>query len=355
GAAFPVMLSAIGATVQGKRTAFIYPLEALLGVIFCSALFYIPNAFFPFPWQTEAMNPFSIAGLNTILRLIIVILMLPFDSLAEQIVCKLFPDGREGEFDPGLYLEERFIAQPALAIEQSRMTIGDMASLCEKAISESILLISKYEAGGFDSVKKLEDAGDRYEDVLGSYLVKLTAQSITPEQNEAVSLYLHTLSDFERISDHALNIALGAQELFDKDINFSGDAAHELKVICAAVEEVVSITVAAFKNNDLSLARRVEPLEELIDDLCDESKLGHVDRLKRGECTIEQGFVFNDLQTNLERVSDHCSNIAVAMIELEEDLFATHEYLHEVKSKRNAEFERRYEEYRAKFSFGKTA
>ena len=173
----------------------------------------------------------------------------------------------------------------------------------------------------------------------------MTERELTAKQNEDVSKYLHTISDFERISDHALNIAEGAKELNEKNLSFSDAAAHELEVMEAALTEILSVTIRAFVNNDLQLAARVEPLEELIDNLCDEMKLHHVDRLQKGLCTLVQGFVFNDLLTNYERVADHCSNIAVAMIELESDSFDTHEYLSSIKEMKSETFERYYEEY----------
>ena len=355
GAALPVVLSSIGASTVGKRTAYVYLIITVMGVLGSAVLFYTGHAIWPFSGYYMEMNPFSTAMLNTLLRLVIVILLIPMDALIERMVCLLFPGKEEEDYDPGLNLEERFIATPAMAIEQSRITIMDMAGLCRKAFNKAVSLFENFQGDVFSRVVELEDAGDRYEDALGTYLVKITAQSITKEQNEAVSLYLHTLSDFERISDHALNLAENAKELHDKEITFSGEALRELKIILSAVSEVVDITMSAFAENDISRARQVEPLEEWIDDLCDVGKLGHVERLQRKECGIVQGFVFNDILNNLERISDHCSNIAVAMIELDEDVFATHEYLHDIRSKRGAEFERLYGEFQKKYSLKSTA
>ena len=180
--------------------------------------------------------------------------------------------------------------------------------------------------------------------------MKITSKSITTEQSEDVSKYLHTISDFERISDHALNIAETAREIHEKGLVFSGDAAHELALMESAVEEILHLSVEAFVSGDLSVAARVEPLEEIIDGLCDEMKLHHVERLKSGECTLSHGFVFNDLITNYERVADHCSNVAVALIELKSDSFDTHEYLSSVKELRDASFTKHYEEYRKKYA-----
>ena len=196
----------------------------------------------------------------------------------------------------------------------------------------------------------MEGEVDGYEDLLGSYLVKLTVNELSDRQNKEVSKFLHTISDFERISDHALNISETAKEIHDKGVVFSDVAAHELQVLQAAVVEIVRITVKAFIENDLELAKRVEPLEELIDDLCDEMKLHHIDRLQRGICTLIQGFIFNDMLTNYERVADHCSNIAVAMIELELDAFDTHEYLNSIKQMKETAFSQHYDQYRKIYS-----
>ena len=181
-------------------------------------------------------------------------------------------------------------------------------------------------------------------------LVKLTLQEMTERQSRETSIFLHTLSDFERISDHAMNIAKSASELHDKSLSFSDDAKHELSVMIDAAREALRLTTEAFVNKDLELAVQVEPLEELIDDLCDEMKLRHVERLQRGQCTIVLGFVFNDLITSFERISDHCSNIAVALIELDSGLFDTHEYLGQIREKRSPDFERYYTDFRKKFS-----
>ena len=190
---------------------------------------------------------------------------------------------------------------------------------------------------------------DRYEDKLGTYLVKITEREMSHEQNKQVSLFLHTISDFERISDHAVNISKTAAEIHEKHLEFSTDAERELNVVSDAVSEIVRITVEAFTEGHRDTAMRVEPLEELIDDLCDEVKMRHVQRIQTGDCTLSHGFVFNDLLTNFERVADHCSNIAVAMIELEADVFDTHEYLNGVKQRKSEAFSRYYDEYRAQF------
>ena len=225
-----------------------------------------------------------------------------------------------------------------------------MSQVSEKSLLTALSLIFDYSEEGFEQVKKLEDDGDIYEDSLGTYLIRVTGREMTVQENEEVSKYLHTLSDFERISDHALNLAESAKELHEKGLSFSPYAQRELDVLFAAVRQIVSMTMTAFCEEDLPLAARVEPLEEVVDELCDQMKLNHVDRLQQGICTIKQGFVFNDIVTNCERVSDHCSNIAVAMIELSGDTFRTHTYVHALQEKETPEFREAYEEYVRRFA-----
>ncbi len=339
GAAFPVLLSAIGATVQGKRTAWVYLVASFLGVIVMTAVFYIVHAVHPFAFMSKVMDPFSLAGVNTLFRFILTVMLMPLIDVIEAIVCRMVPDRGPVRADPGLRLEERFLEHPALAIEQSRLTINAMAELSRKALETSFFLVRSYSEEGFREVQELESEVDRYEDVLGTYLMKLTGREFNDRQSGEVSKYLHVISDFERLSDHALNIAESAKELFDKKLSFSPAGQHELAVIIGATSEVTRLAVKAFVNEDLEEAEKVEPLEEVIDDLCDEMKVHHVERLQNGTCTILQGYVFNDLLTNFERVSDHCSNIAVAMLELSLGAFDTHEYLEQLRRKRSENFQ----------------
>ena len=347
GAALPVLLSAIGANVDGKRTAMVYLVVEVVGVVFWAAAFYLVNAFVHFDFMSMTMSSVSIAFVNTLFRFVKVVILLPFIDLIERLVDLLVKDKpiQAEATDETIRLEERFIQHPALAIEQSRITINSMAAEAQENLAEAMRLLHHYSDEGYRTVVEMEQVVDRYEDRLGSYLVKLTGQELTEKQNEDASKFLHTISDFERISDHALNLAETAKEMREKSIVFSDDAARELGVLESALTEIVHVTVNAFIRNDLSLASRVEPLEELIDDLCDELKLHHVDRLQKGHCTLLNGFLFNDLLTNYERVADHCSNIAVAMIELESDSFDTHEYLSSIKEMKSDTYERYYEEY----------
>ena len=349
GAALPVLLSAVGANVDGKRTAVV----EVAGVVFWAAAFYLANAVFRFNFMDMPMTSVSIAFVNTLFRFVKVVILLPFTDVIEAVVNALVKDkGEEKNANEpaAMHLEERFLQHPALAIEQSRITINSMAADAELNFSGALALLENYSDEDFAEVQRMEGVIDRYEDILGTYLVKLPGRELTGRQSADVSKFLHTISDFERISDHALNVAEAAQEIHQKGITFSGDARHELSVLTDALREILHNAIRAFIMEDLELAKRVEPLEELIDALCDEMKLHHVDRLQKGVCTLSQGFVFNDLLTNYERVADHCSNIAVAMIELEADSFDTHEYLSSVKAMKSAAYERYYEEYRQQFA-----
>lgn len=350
GAAVPVLLSALGANLNGKRTAFIYLLIDVLGVLIWALLFYGANAIIHFTFLDAVLSSVSIALMNTLFRLATVIVLLPCIGLMEHMVELLFPDdGSAAEEQEMDRLEERFLQHPALSIEQSRLVTNSMAERAEGNLLMAVGLRNRWSDKDFRMVGETESVIDRYEDKLGTYLMKITSKSLSQSQSEEVSKYLHTISDFERISDHALNISEAAKEIHDKDLQFSPEACHELDVIESAVREILSVAVGAFVENDPQRAARVEPLEEIIDGLCDEMKSHHVDRLQSGSCTLNQGFVFNDLLTNYERVADHCSNIAVAIIELESDSFDTHEYLNSVRAMKSSSFARYYEEYKQEY------
>lgn len=352
GAALPVLLSALGANTNGRRTAFIYLLIDVLGVLIWGCIFYGVNAAHPLSLMSATMTTVSVAALNTVFRFLTVLALAPTIGLLEKLTCFLIkdrPNAPERLPADMELLEERFIQHPALALEQSRIVINSMAFKAQESLAVAFGTLSEYSDISFREVKNLEDLVDKYEDHLGTYLVKVISQELTGTQNEDASKFLHTISDFERISDHALNIAECAQEIHQKGIIFSSEAQHELSVIQSAVTEIVSLSINAFVDSDLSLASRVEPLEDVVDTLCDQMKLHHVDRLQKGLCTLHQGFVFNDLLTNYERVADHCSNIAVAIIELDSDVFDTHEYLNSLKQMKDASFARYSAEYREKY------
>ena len=346
GASVPVLLSALGASTDGKRTALSYLVVDTLGVIVFSLLFYSINALVHFTFMSTPLRSVNIALLNTVFRLIVVALLLPFISLLEKLVSTLIKDKKQEqdkELDDIKRLEERFISYPPLAVENARIAINKIGELAEKNILDAFnLLRNGYTDGGFDEVERIEGVIDKYEDSIGTYLTKLTGREMPKDLNRSVAKYLHTLTDFERISDHALNIAESAKEIKEKEISFTPEAIHEMDVMMKALERIVHITVSSFAENDLDKAYLVEPLEEVIDDLCEKMRFNHVDRLTKGECTILNGYVFNDLIGNYERISDHCSNTAATLIEMEEGVFGLHTYTNEVKDRHTHNFEENY-------------
>ena len=357
GASIPVLLSAVGAGRDGKRTSLIYLLINVFGTVICTVLFYGANAFMHFSFMEDdrAIDMIGIAMMNTLYRVAAIIVLMPFIKYLERITDKMLKNVPETEQKAHVFevetLEERFLENPVLALRQSKEAIFHMAEIAEDNLFRSFDLIQTYDEEAAERVIAAEDAVDCYEDRLGTYLIKVTGKELNHAQALEASLYLHTVSDFERISDHSVNIQEVAQEIFEKKVQFSGDATDELRVLDAALRKIVTMTFDAFERGDLKLACKVEPLEDWIDALCQTAKLNHVARLQTGVCTLQQGFVFNDLIGNFERVADHCSNIAVALVELHEDAFDTHEYLSDLKSRQNSEFQKLYEEYSREFEF----
>lgn len=351
GAAVPVLLSALGARANGRRAALAYLVIEIVGVILCGAAFYGVDAVVDFSIKYAVMDPVSIAAVNTLFRLVTALVLLPFIGALAKLVSLFVRESAaeraaNAEFDR---LDERFLTHPALAVEQSRLTVNAMAKVAKENILAALQLLQDYNEAEAKQVAEREDLVDRYEDRLGTYLVKLNARELNREQNENVSKFLHTLSDFERISDHAVNLAETAEEVEDKKIVFSENARHEILVLCGAVSEILELSISAFIDEDISKAYKVEPLEEHIDILCDEMKLRHIDRLQNGHCSLSQGFVFNDLLTNCERVADHCSNIAIAMIELNADAYDTHSYVIDLKEQRSHNFDVLYAQFAEKY------
>ena len=354
GASVPVLLSALGASTDGKRTALSYLVVDVLGVIVFSILFYSLNAIIHFPFMAMSMRSVNIALVNTVFRLIVVALLLPFISVLEKLVSTIIKDKAEKqdkELDDIKRLEERFISYPPLAVENARIAINKMGELAEKNILDAFTLLRNgYTDGGFEEVERIEGIIDKYEDTIGTYLTKLTGREMPTDLNRSVAKYLHTLTDFERISDHALNIAESAREIKEKEITFTPGAIHEMDVMMNALERIMHITVSSFIDNDLDKAYLVEPLEEVIDELCEKMRFNHVDRLTKGECTILNGYIFNDLIGNYERISDHCSNTAATLIEMEEGIFGLHTYTNEVKDSHTHNFEENYKFFSETFS-----
>ncbi len=351
GAAVPVLLSALGAKTDGRRTATSYLIIEMLGALLCGTLYYLPNCFFHFSMNDWVMNPVSIAAVNTIFRLITAILLFPFSKQIVKLTKLIIKSdsGKKHGYEELDRLDERFLQHPALAIEQSRLAVNSMAQLAKDNLIASVHLFSDYSDKKKKAIEETEELVDRYEDKLGTYLVKINTHELSQSQNESASKYLHTLSDFERIADHAINIADRASEMHSKNLKFSEAAHEDLKVLTSAIFEILDLSISAFVDNDLEKAYLVEPLEECIDILCDEMKLRHVDRLQGGTCSLAHGFIFNDLMTDFERVADHCSNIAIAIIELNSDCFDTHNYVINLKELHSHEFDKHYEEYTAKY------
>lgn len=352
GAAVPVLLSAIGAKADGRRAAFSYLLIELLGVVACALIYYIADAIFGLGINSWVVNPVRIATVNSLFRLATAVLLVPFNRQIRGLVTLLVKESKgEKSINRELdRLEERFLQHPALAIEQSRLTVNSMARAAEGNLKAAVKLMSDYSEEDRQRIEQTEELVDLYEDRLGTYLVRITARELDAKQNESVSKYLHTLSDFERISDHAMNIAEAAQEIHSKKLRFSEDARRELAVLTGAMLEILELAVSAFVESDIEKAYVVEPLEERIDILCDEMKIRHIDRIQQGLCSLSQGFVFNDILTNFERVADHCSNLAIAMIELHGDSYDTHSYVINLKELHSHNFDALYEHYTEKYN-----
>ena len=352
GAACPVLLSSIGTNKNGKRTALIYLLNDLFGMIFWSIVFYTVNAFVHFPFMDMNMRPVTIALMNSVFRMATILVLVPFIGLIEKFVFWLVKDDPEELEDQADFdlLEERFLAYPALAITQSHTAMNGMAKKARKNLSRSFALLKDFSQEKYNKIQEKENLIDKYEDKLGTYLMQLTGQPMNSTQTQQVSEFLHTLSDFERLGDHAVNISKVALELAEKKISFSESAQYEISVLSASIREITDLTVDAFCTDSLEMAKKVEPLRELIGMLCNELKNRHITRLREGKCEFQQGFAFNDLLTNLERIAAHCSNVAVAMIETNSSEFDTHEYVKSVRHMRDEAYQECFNAYAEKYN-----
>lgn len=351
GSSVPVLFSALGAKADGRRAAYSYLLIELIGAAVLGFLYYILDGFLNFGLDGKIVNTVSVAAINTLFRAATALLLVPFMKPMIRALSILIPESEDeksaaGDLDR---LDERFLQHPALAVEQSRLTVNSMARTARENLMRSLGLFSAFSEEGMRRVEQTEDLIDRYEDKIGTYLVKLNTHELNEKQNESVSKYLHTISDFERIGDHAMNLAETAREVHEKKVVFSESAAQELRVLTDALTEILDLAVTCFVQEDIQQAYRVEPLEERIDVLCDEMKMRHVDRLKAGVCSLSQGFVFNDILTNFERVADHCSNLAIAMIELQADAYDTHDYVINLKELHSHDFDTLYEHFAQKY------
>ena len=351
GASVPVLISGVGSGVEGRRAALSYLVIEVIRVVLFAAVFYTLNAFFAFPIMHRTMDMFSIALLNTLFRLGTVVVLAPFIPLFEKLVSRLIPGNPESEAETEDMnrLEERFLAYPTLAVEQTRLAIHQMARLTRKSLDDAISLLTEYSEKGAQEVRNLENVVDRYEDKIGSYLMKLTGRELTETQNRAVSQYLRAITDLERISDHALNISESAEEMREKNVTFSDKAWREMENLITAIREIVTITFDSFLNDDVETAYRVEPLEQVIDRLCRRMRERHANRLQKGKCTIINGYIFNDLVAGFERISDHCSNIAIVIVELKDNALDVHEMTGIIKQDHPHHFEEYYDEFQAKY------
>lgn len=352
GAAMPVIISSFGATTDGKRTAFVYLLVDALGALIWAVFFYSVNHFVHFSFMDRTMTTVSIAFVNSLFRVATVAVLFPFIRFLEKMVCAIFKevvDEEDKDIVEISVLDDRFIAHPTVAIEQAKTVLCSMAHMAQKNLIRSMELLDTFSQEKYDKIQRREDKVDRYEDKLGTYLVKITQQELTSGQNKEVSKLLHTISDFERISDHAVNISQAAAELFNGKLKFSDCAVEDVELMSLIMKEIVGNVIDAFEQNKVEYAYKTEPLEELVDIYCDEMKMNHVKRVQKGECTLHQGFIFNDLLTDFERIADHCSNVAVAIIELELNVFDTHEYLINLKKDNGTNFDKYFEEYKEMF------
>ncbi len=346
GAAFPIimgqnigtcitaLISSVGASINAKRAAFVHLYFNIIGTILFSAAFYLINSFVHFEFMENSAGAAGIAVIHSVFNVAATIVLLPFSKGLEKLSCLTIHDkkmGGEEEERQLQLLDSRFLEQPAFAIEQCRSVTVTMAQLAKNGLLKSMELLEHYDEDAVNKVKELEDLVDRYEDQIGTYLVKLSGKNLSMEDSHTLSVLLHCIGDFERISDHSINIMESAVEMQQKEMKFSEDAKKELMVFQNAIHEIVTMAFQVFSQNDTKLAMYVEPLEEVIDGLNAKMKKHHINRLRKGECTIDLGFVLSDLTTNFERVADHCSNIAVCMLQVEEDSFDTHEYLEEMK------------------------
>ncbi len=348
GTCITAIISSIGANKNAKRAAMVHLYFNLIGTVFFLVVYYTLNAIFKFPFVNDSLTAGGVAIIHTVFNILSTMLLLPFSKVLCKLAVLTVRDSNESDMFP--MLDERFLNTPSFAIEQCKNVAHQMAIDSRNTLFKAISLIDVYDDKVAAEVENEEDNIDKYEDKLGTYMVKLSSNSLSLEDSHQISKLLHIIGDLERIGDHALNISEVAKEMHEKGIRFSKGAQEELVVIGNAIREILNITIDSFCNNDVKLASHVEPLEQVIDNLKSELKARHINRLQYGECTIELGFIFADLLTNYERVSDHCSNIAVCLIRVSQSDFDTHKYLNEVKHSEDGEFIEDYNEFRIKYS-----
>ena len=354
GTCVTALISSMGAGKNGKRAALIHLYFNVIAVAVVLSLFYLFNWIFNFTLAGEilvdkAINMWGVAAVHTIFKLISVAILSPFYRQLERLAYKSVKDNEE-EMQVTNLLDERLINTPAIAVQRATEVTYAMAEISCEALRKSLTLFEEFDAKTADAVRDLEDKADNYEDALGSYLVKLSASDVSQADSRQITKLLHIIGDFERISDHAVNIIESAEEIKDKKIEFSADARRELAVLRRAIGDILDMAEKSFKNNDVALAVEIEPLEQVVDDLKDKIKANHIIRLQKSECTIEHGFILADLLNNFERVSDHCSNIGCCVIEISTyDSLDMHKYLHELKAD-NPTYQQKYKAYKEDYA-----
>ncbi len=352
GTCVTALISSIGANKNAKRAALVHLYFNLIGTTVFLLLFYTIHYTIGFSFINNSVDAMSIAGVHTTFNLFSTALLLPFTKGLEKLACLTLKDGEDSKAseDRILGIDERFLASPGYAVDQCSEATKQMAELAKDTILSSIHLLSGFDEKISASIMVNEDKVDSYEDMLGTYLVKLGSKDLSISDSNTVSMYLHCIGDFERISDHAVNILELAKEINQKSIIFSKDAQNGLNVMTNAVTDILNMTIKAFVTDDLDLAKKIEPLEEVIDLLRKELKDRHIKRLQKGKCTTELGFVYTDILANYERVSDHCSNIAVSILQLSESNFDTHGYLHDIKYTGEHSFTEQFEANKKKYA-----
>ena len=353
GTCVTALISSVGANKNARRAAMVHLYFNIIGVTLFLAVFYGANLLLDFAFVNETVTAWGIAVVHSIFNLTATAVLLPFANGLEKLAILTIPDDAEKE--SFALLDERLLNTPAVAVERARAATADMAELARVGVVQAMSLTHKWDDSLAQKVREEEEKVDKYEDALGTYLVKLSSREMSHADSQSVNTLLHTISDFERISDHSVNILSSAEEIHAKSIAFSKDAQEELQVLEGAVQDVLSRTTDAFRKGDLHLAGKVEPLETVVDELVRAIKARHVARLQTGSCSIEYGFVLEDLLTNYERVCDHCSNVAVAQIEVAQDSFDTHAYLNDLRygneTKESEQFQRRLDRYRERYLF----
>jgi len=352
GTCVTAMISTVGANRNARRTALVHLYFNIVGVLIIALLVYGVNLFYPLAILGQQAGPMEIAILHTGFNLAATAILLPMNKLLEKLAYLTIP--QQAVHQAPVLLDPRLLATPAVAVQRSMDVAYEMAVTARDAMVKAIELTKSYTEEGFEQVKEMEDKTDIYEDALGSYLVQLTGQKLSVEDNRILNTVLYTISDWERIADHAVDIAKAGREMSQKNISFSKQALEELNVLETAVMDVINSTVTAFETQDLYQAMKVEPQEQVVDALVKEVKSRHVRRLRDGLCTVEYGFVLEDLMTNYERSADHCSNVAVEMLQVSEGKLEAHEYLNALKGgklQESAQFSERFQKYRAKYTF----